>query len=88
MRRAAERFQVSHSTAKRWADRYRLQGWAGMYDRSSRPHHSPRKTPATSRNRCYGRAGSTASDRSGSQRGPTSPRRRSTASSPPTTCRP
>ncbi|GAA2249921.1 IS481 family transposase [Streptomyces ruber] len=44
LRRAAERFQVSHTTAKRWADRYRLQGWAGMYDRSSRPHHSPRKT--------------------------------------------
>lgn len=46
LRRAAERFQVSHTTAKRWADRYRLLGWAGMYDRSSRPHHSPRKTAA------------------------------------------
>lgn len=47
LRRAAERFQISHTTAKRWADRYRLQGWTGMYDRSSRPHHSPTRTPAS-----------------------------------------
>ncbi|MFH7339164.1 IS481 family transposase [Streptomyces sp. KHY 26] len=46
LRRAAERFQVSHTTAARWADRYRQLGEAGMYDRSSRPHHSPRRTPA------------------------------------------
>lgn len=45
LRRAAERFQVSHTTAKRWADRYRLAGWAGMYDHSSRPRRSPRRTP-------------------------------------------
>jgi transposase-like protein len=43
--RAAERFQVSRSTAHRWATRYRDQGPAGMADRSSRPHHSPRRTP-------------------------------------------
>ncbi|WP_371749971.1 IS481 family transposase [Streptomyces sp. NBC_01283] len=47
LRRAAERFQVSHTTPKRWADRYRLQGWRGMHDRSSRPHHSPHKTSAS-----------------------------------------
>jgi transposase InsO family protein len=37
--RAAERFQCSRATAKKWADRYR----AGqpMTDRSSRPHRSP-----------------------------------------------
>ncbi|MGN9914770.1 IS481 family transposase, partial [Phytohabitans sp. LJ34] len=46
LRRAAERFQVSPTTAKRWADRYRAHGPAGMADRSSRPHHSPRRTPA------------------------------------------
>ena len=39
--RAAERFQVSRTTANRWAQRYREQGPAGMADRSSRPHHSP-----------------------------------------------
>ncbi len=43
--RAAERFQVSWPTASRWAGRYRLLGVAGMADRSSRPHHSPRRTP-------------------------------------------
>ena len=44
--RAAERFQVSWATAKRWAQRYRSEGEAGMLDRSSRPHRSPRTTPA------------------------------------------
>jgi transposase InsO family protein len=44
--RAAERFAVSWPTAKRWADRYLTAGQAGMTDRSSRPHHSPRRTPA------------------------------------------
>jgi transposase InsO family protein len=46
LRRAAERFQVSHTTAARWAGRYRRHGAAGLHDRSSRPHHSPRRTPA------------------------------------------
>ena len=43
--RAAERFQCSWPTARRWADRYRQLGPAGMTDRSSRPHRSPNKTP-------------------------------------------
>jgi transposase InsO family protein len=34
------------STAKRWADRYRAEGPAGMADRSSRPHTSPARTCA------------------------------------------
>ena len=46
LRRAAERFQVAPNTASRWARRYRLHGAAGMQDRSSRPHRSPRRTPA------------------------------------------
>lgn len=45
--RAAERFQVSHTTPARWAGRYRHHGVEGMHDRSSRPHRSPRQTPAT-----------------------------------------
>ncbi len=45
LRRAAQRFQVSPTTAARWAGRYRQLGAAGMADRSSRPHHSPGKTP-------------------------------------------
>ena len=43
--RAAERFDVAWPTAKRWADRYRQLGEAGMTDRSSRPHRHPNKTP-------------------------------------------
>jgi transposase InsO family protein len=43
--RAAERYDVSWRTAKRWAQRYAEQGEAGMQDRSSRPHHSPARTP-------------------------------------------
>ena len=50
-RRAAERFQVSHTTAWRWATRYRAAGRAGMADRSSRPHHSPRQTPTRTERR-------------------------------------
>jgi transposase InsO family protein len=51
LRRAAERFQVSPTTAQRWADRYRASGEAGMADRSSRPHHSPRRTPTRTERR-------------------------------------
>ena len=43
--RAAERFQVSWPTAKRWAERYRQAGPAGMQDRSSRPCSQPNRTP-------------------------------------------
>ena len=45
LQRAADRFQVSATTAARWAGRYRELGAAGMTDRSSRPHRSPRRTP-------------------------------------------
>jgi transposase InsO family protein len=51
LRRAAERFQVSATTAARWADRYRQLGPAGMVDRSSRPHHSPARTPTPTERR-------------------------------------
>jgi hypothetical protein len=50
-RRAAERFQVAPSTARRWATRYCDHGPAGMTDRSSRPHHSPRRTPTRTERR-------------------------------------
>jgi transposase InsO family protein len=51
LRRAAERFQVAPNTAKRWADRYRQLGEAGMLDRSSRPRHSPGRTPTRTERR-------------------------------------
>jgi len=38
---AAERFSVGVTTARRWADRYRELGKAGMVDRSSRPQRCP-----------------------------------------------
>jgi transposase InsO family protein len=41
LRRAADRFGVSVTTAQRWARRYRVQGVDGMQDRSSRPRHCP-----------------------------------------------
>ena len=43
--RAAERYDVSWKTAKKWADRYEAEGAAGMLDRSSAPHHQPNRTP-------------------------------------------
>ena len=54
LRRAAERFQVSPTTAARWAGRYRQFGAAGMGDRSSRPHASPAQTPPRTERRIIG----------------------------------
>jgi hypothetical protein len=47
LRRAAERFQVSATTAAR----YRQLGEAGMADRPSRPHRCPRRTPSRTERR-------------------------------------
>ena len=44
--RAAERYDVSWPTAKRWAQRYQVMGPEGMGDRSSRPHRQPARTPS------------------------------------------
>jgi len=38
-------FKVRAKTAPKWVQRYRELGSAGLCDRSSRPHHSPRKPP-------------------------------------------
>lgn len=38
---------VSRRCVKRWLDRYRDEGEAGLQDRSSRPHRIPNKTPDT-----------------------------------------
>lgn len=43
--RAAEQFNCSWPTAKRWAERYAAMGQAGMSDRSSRPHRVANRTP-------------------------------------------
>jgi leucine-zipper of insertion element IS481/Integrase core domain len=53
--RAAERFQVSATTAARWAGRYRQAGAAGMTDRPSRPRSCPaRTTPRRTERRIVG----------------------------------
>ena len=54
LRRAAERWNCSVTTAKRWADRYRLEGRAGLFDRSSQPKTSPRRTPTRVERRVVG----------------------------------
>ncbi|WP_439386672.1 IS481 family transposase [Amycolatopsis lexingtonensis] len=41
---AAKMFMVAAKTARKWADRYRTEGPAGMTDRSCRPRHSPTRT--------------------------------------------
>jgi transposase InsO family protein len=54
LRRAAERWNCSVTTARRWADRYRTHGRDGLLDRSSRPHRSPQQTPIRRERRVVG----------------------------------
>jgi transposase InsO family protein len=42
---AARQFRVTRKTAAKWVARYRLEGWDGLQDRSSRPRHSPTRLP-------------------------------------------
>ena len=44
LRRAADAFNVSVTTARRWAERYRRYGKAGMIDRSSKLASCPHRT--------------------------------------------
>jgi transposase InsO family protein len=46
---AAERFQVDAKTVRKWRDRYLAEGDDGLRDRSSRPRHSPTRTPRSCR---------------------------------------
>ena len=41
----ARELGVSRQCGSRWVARYDRDGWAGLLDRSSRPHHQPRRTP-------------------------------------------
>jgi transposase len=41
---AARSFHVCARTAAKWTHRYQKEGLAGLHDRSSRPHRSPRRT--------------------------------------------
>lgn len=42
---AAAEHRLSRQSASKWVRRYRQSGRSGLADRSSRPHHSPRRTP-------------------------------------------
>ena len=43
----AERFQVDAKTVRKWRDPFLTDGADGLRDRSSRPHQSPKRTPAS-----------------------------------------
>ena len=43
---AAAAFGISPQSARKWLRRYRAEGRHGLADRSSRPHHSPRRLTA------------------------------------------
>lgn len=45
-REAAQAAGVSVRTAYKWLTRYQAEGWAGLQERSSRPHHCPHALPA------------------------------------------
>ena len=44
LKTAAIAFSVCSRTAAKWTRRYQQEGSAGLRDRSSRPHRSPRRT--------------------------------------------
>lgn len=46
MRELCRRFDISPKTGYKWLDRYQREGWAGLADRSRRPHSSPSATSA------------------------------------------
>src|ERR1019366_8148945 len=46
-RRAAASFRVTPKTVAKWVRRYQSEGAAGLRDRSSRPHRSPRATSSS-----------------------------------------
>ena len=54
LRRAAARFGVSVTTARRWAQRYREHGKAGLVDRSSRPRSCPHQSSRRRERRVVG----------------------------------
>ena len=47
----AEKFQVDAKTVRKWRDRFLAEGEAGLFDRSSRPKHSPNRTRRVVRRR-------------------------------------
>ena len=50
----ASEMGVSRTTAYRWWNRFRVEGEAGLVDRRSRPHYSPRRLPERTERRIIG----------------------------------
>ena len=48
---AAAEYRISRQTVSKWVRRYRSEGLAGLQDRRSRPHRSPRRIPEEVRER-------------------------------------
>ena len=46
VRALCRQFQISPRTGYKWLARVAAEGEAGLLDRSRRPHHTPRRTPA------------------------------------------
>jgi transposase-like protein len=44
---AARQYHTTSKTVGKWVDRFLADGMAGLKDRSSRPHSSPRQTPSS-----------------------------------------
>lgn len=51
---ASAAFGLSPQSVRKWIRRYRAEGRAGLADRSSRPHHSPRRLSVTLEQRIAG----------------------------------
>jgi transposase InsO family protein len=49
--RIAEQLGISRATVYKWVRRYRAEGWAGLVERSSRPHRCPTRTSIPVENR-------------------------------------
>jgi transposase InsO family protein len=47
----AKAMGISRKCVKKWLDRYAAEGESGLLERSSRPHHMPRRTPPASEQR-------------------------------------
>ena len=46
IRETARRWRTSRQVVRKWLRRFQAEGEGGLEDRSRRPHHSPRQTPA------------------------------------------
>ena len=57
---AAKTMGVSRQCAHRWVARFDVEGEAGLWDRSSRPHHMPGRTSPEIEQRVLGTCGASA----------------------------